>query len=94
MLAALGNGVKGGKWYALMDKVTASHTLRAAWQRVARNRGAAGVDRVSIKRFEAKAASYLLELEEALRDGSYRPAAVRRVHIPKATLRARWEFQR
>ena len=83
MLAALGNGVKGGKWYALMDKVTASHTLRAAWQRVARNRGAAGVDRVSIKRFEAKAASYLLELEEALRDGSYRPAAVRRVHIPK-----------
>ena len=83
MLAALGNGVEGGKWYALMDKVYASRTLWAAWQRVARNRGAAGVDRVSIKRFEANAACYLLELEEALRDGSYRPAAVRRVYIPK-----------
>jgi RNA-directed DNA polymerase len=83
MLAALGNGVEGGKWYALMDKVTASRTLWAAWQRVARNRGAAGVDRMSIKRFEANAACYLEELGAALRDGSYRPAAVRRMHIPK-----------
>ncbi|MBT6273174.1 MAG: hypothetical protein HOI95_03475 [Chromatiales bacterium] len=83
MLAALGNGVKGGKWYALMDKVTASRTLWAAWQRVARNRGAAGVDRVSIKRFEANAAHYLQELEVSLHDSSYRPAALRRVHIPK-----------
>ena len=83
MLAALGNGVKGGKWYALMDKVYAPRTLGVAWKRVAANRGAAGVDRVSIKRFEAKAARYLKELEEALRNGSYQPAPVRRVHIPK-----------
>ena len=83
MLAALGNGVEGGKWYALMDKVYAPRTLWAAWKRVAANRGAAGVDRVSVKRFEAKAACYLRELETALRDGSYRPAPVRRTHIPK-----------
>ena len=83
MLAALGNGVKGGKWYALMDKVYAPRTLGVAWKRVAANRGAAGVDRVSIKRFEAKAGRYLKELEEALRNGSYQPAPVRRVHIPK-----------
>jgi len=38
---------------------------------------------VSIKRFDANAARYLQELEVALHEGSYRPAAVRRVHIPK-----------
>ena len=44
MLAALDNGVTGGKWYSLMDKVTAPRTLAAAWKRVAANKGAAGVD--------------------------------------------------
>ena len=46
MLAALGNGVKGGKWFSLIDKVYDRCTLEAAWKRVAANRGAAGVDRV------------------------------------------------
>ena len=83
MLAALGNGVQGGKWYALMDKVYAPRTLWAAWKRVAANRGAAGVDRISVERFKAHVQRYLTELEQSLRDGSYQPAAVRRVHIPK-----------
>lgn len=55
MLAALVNGVQGGKWYSLMDKVVAPSTLQAAWRRVAANRGAAGVDGVSILRFKARA---------------------------------------
>lgn len=83
MLAALGNGVRGGKWHSLIDKVYAPSTLRAAWERVAANDGAAGVDRISIERFEAKAASYLAELTGALQDGSYRPEPLRRVRIPK-----------
>jgi RNA-directed DNA polymerase len=83
MLAALGNGVRGGKWHSLIDKVYAPSTLRAAWERVAANDGAAGVDRISIERFEAKAASYLAELTGALQDGSYRPEPLRRVQIPK-----------
>jgi RNA-directed DNA polymerase len=83
MLAALGNGVRGGKWHSLIDKVYAPSTLRAAWERVAANAGAAGVDRISIERFEAKAASYLAELTGALQDGSYRPEPLRRVQIPK-----------
>jgi len=83
MLAALGNGVKGGKWFSLMDKVYAPRTLRAAWERVAANNGAAGVDRVSVERFSAKADEYLMELSEALRMKRYRPAAVRRTYIPK-----------
>jgi RNA-directed DNA polymerase len=83
MLAALGNGVKGGKWYSLSDKVYHPRTLKAAWKRVASNRGAAGVDKVSINRFRSNARYYLEELEQALRNGTYRPAPVRRVYIPK-----------
>jgi RNA-directed DNA polymerase len=83
MLAALGNGVKGGKWYSLIDKVYNPRTLKAAWKKVASNRGAAGVDKVSIKRFRCKAQFYLDELERDLRNGAFRPSPVRRVHIPK-----------
>jgi RNA-directed DNA polymerase len=75
--------VKGGKWYSLSDKVYHPRTLKAAWKRVASNRGAAGVDKVSINRFRSNARYYLEELEQALRNGTYRPAPVRRVYIPK-----------
>jgi hypothetical protein len=51
MLSALVNGVKGGKWYALMDKVFALDTLTAARAKVKANQGAAGVDGQSIERF-------------------------------------------
>jgi RNA-directed DNA polymerase len=83
MLSALVNGVKGGKWFSLIDKVYASATLRAAWARVRANRGAAGVDGQSIERFAAQADVYLSELEAALREETYRPQAVKRVEIPK-----------
>ena len=52
MLAALGNGVRGGKWHSLIDKVYASRTLWAVWQRVKANHGAAGINRISVERFE------------------------------------------
>ncbi|MFZ1712192.1 MAG: hypothetical protein WAT53_03910 [Nitrosomonas sp.] len=47
MLAALVNGVKGGKWFSLYDKAYRPETLAAAWQRVKRNKGAAGVDKTA-----------------------------------------------
>jgi len=83
MLAALGNGVKGGKWFSLIDKVYNPNTLKAAWKKVASNKGAAGVDKISIKRFRSNAAFYLAELGRELHDGTFQPSAVRRVHIPK-----------
>ena len=55
MLAALENGVKGGKWFSLVDKVYRIETLRAAWHKVRANAGAAGVDGQSVERFEARA---------------------------------------
>jgi RNA-directed DNA polymerase len=83
MLAALENGVKGGKWFSLMDKVYRKQTLKAAWHKVKDNAGAAGVDGQSVEQFEARAEVYLEELERALRTGEYRPQPIRRVEIPK-----------
>jgi RNA-directed DNA polymerase len=77
------NGVEGGKWYSLMDKVYAPQTLALAWAKVQANRGAAGVDGQSVERFAANAEMYLAELGRELREGSYRPQAVKRVEIPK-----------
>lgn len=89
MVSALVNGVKGGRWYSLMDKVYAPTTLRAAWHNVQVNDGAAGVDRQSIERFAARAELYLAELSTALREGSYQPQPIRRVEIPKGDGRTR-----
>jgi RNA-directed DNA polymerase len=89
MLSALENGVTGGKWYSLIDKVYAHDTLELAWAKVEANKGAAGVDGQSVERFAAKAEVYLTELSAALREGSYRPQAIRRVEIPKGDGRMR-----
>ena len=84
MVSALDNGVKGGNWYSLMDKAVRAPVLLAAWNKVASNKGAAGVDRQSVERFAAHSEQYLSELASALKECSYRPQAVRRVEIPKA----------
>lgn len=83
MVSALVNGVEGGKWFSLMDKIYAPPTLALAWAKVQANKGAAGVDGQSVKRFAANAEMYLAELGRELREGAYRPQAVKRVDIPK-----------
>lgn len=84
MLTALGNGVRGGKWHSLMDKVYAHKTLSLAWKKVRANKGSAGVDNISIEKFDAHAARYIDELQDALKNQSYEPKPVKRVYIPKA----------
>lgn len=83
MVSALDNGVKGGKWFSLVDKVIRRTTLEAAWRKVARNDGAAGVDGQGIERFAAQSAKYLDELHDDLKSDRYRPSPVKRVEIPK-----------
>lgn len=83
MLTALERGVKGGKWHSLMDKVYSMTNLRAAFDRVKANRGGAGVDHQTIEMFEARLEDNLDHLSSTLRDGPYRPQAVKRVWIPK-----------
>jgi len=83
MLTVLGNGMKGGKWFSLMDKVYRPSTLQRAWEKIASRKGAAGVDGQSIAKFTANSERYINELSESLRRHIYRPLPVRRVHIPK-----------
>ena len=95
MLAALDKGVKacpragrrpdpwGGKWYSLIDKVYPEAALRAAFTQVAANRGAAGVDHVTIAKYASDLDANLARLSEALRTGRYRPQRIRRHYIPK-----------
>jgi RNA-directed DNA polymerase len=83
MLTALEQGVKGSKWYSLMDKVCALPTLRQAFARVKANDGAAGVDRVTVAEFEHHLEANLEKLARGLREGSYRPPAIRRHWIFK-----------
>src|SRR5438093_6761669 len=72
------------KWHSLIDKVYSKRNLESAWQHVAANRGAAGVDGVTIARFAERAEERLAQLADDLRKKSYRPQAVRRVIIPKS----------
>jgi len=83
MLAALETGVKGGKWYSLIDKVYSADTLQAAFAQVEANEGAAGVDHVSVDRYGRDLDANLRRLSEELRTGTYRPQAIRRHYIPK-----------
>ena len=83
MLMALEQGVKGGKWYSLIDKLHSEATLRAAFTQVEANRGAAGVDHVSVERYAKERDANLRRLSEELRTGSYRPQQIRRHYIPK-----------
>lgn len=89
MLTALEDGVKGGKWFRLIDKVYALPTLRAAFALVRANRGAAGVDHQTVKMFKRCLEANLEHLTEALRARRYRPQAIRRVYIPKPGRRER-----
>ena len=83
MLTTLEHGVKGGKWFSLIDKTYRGLNLFAAFRKVAANKGAAGVDHVSIERFDERLTPNLSNLSEQLQDGTYRPQAIRRRWIPK-----------
>ena len=83
MLTALEEGVKGGVWFALIDKVFAERNLRAAFQQVAKNDGAAGVDHETVSAFERQLTETIRWLSEGLMTGTYTPQPIRRAHIAK-----------
>jgi RNA-directed DNA polymerase len=79
----LNNQVKGGKWHALIDKVYAELNLYTAARKVTAKEKAAGVDGQSCEAFEEHLLVETRRLAEQLKGQTYRPSAVRRVHIPK-----------
>lgn len=83
MLTALETGVKGDKWFSLIDKVWRMENLKASWAKVKSNGGSAGVDNLSLSRFERHLEQELTLLSQRLQAGSYQPHAVKRVYIPK-----------
>ena len=65
------------KAHSLIGQVYGPRNLARAWERVRENRGAGGVDGVSIDRFERDHRRYLTVLHQRLGNGSYRPQPVR-----------------
>lgn len=70
------------KVHSLTGRIT-FRLMRQAFLAVKRNRGAAGVDKVSIKMFEANLDDNLAALMREMKEGSLRPLPLRRVYIPK-----------
>lgn len=83
MLIALERGIKGNKWFSLIDKVRSDRTLGTAWEKVRSNAGACGVDGISVEFFAKDSQKRLLALKEHLTKNTYQPKAIRRVEIPK-----------
>jgi RNA-directed DNA polymerase len=83
MLTALEQGVEGGQWFRLFDKVFSERNLWKAFQQVADRKGAPGVDHVTISEVERQLPDSVWELSDRLKSGAFQPQAIRRVHIPK-----------
>lgn len=83
MLTALVTGLKGNRWFRLIDKVYRFETLVAAWEKVQSNAGGSGVDGITVKRFQKTCLDGLLGLKEQLQKACYQPKPVKRVWIPK-----------
>ena len=80
----------GRRFHALLDRIYGRDVLWEAWRRVKQNRGAAGVDALTLAAVEQQGVEGFLEdLGARLRAGTYRPSAVRRRYIPKADGRQR-----
>ena len=75
--------MKAQKAHSLIGRVYDRRNLRLAWERVKKNKGAGGVDCVTIARFDENLEHYLDVLHRQLKDGRYRPRPVKRVEIEK-----------
>ena len=71
MLTALEKGVRGGRWHTLIDKVFAEINLFTAIRKVVSNKGAPGVDHVTVEKFDSHSREELARLQAELKDETY-----------------------
>jgi RNA-directed DNA polymerase len=83
MLATLERGIKGGKWYSLMDKVWKMDNLKRAVEKVAEGKSRQKADGRKCRRYAEKSAQRLPTLQAQIQSGQYQPQPVQRVWIPK-----------
>ncbi len=81
--------MRARKAHSLISQIYGMRNLERAWQKVKENQGSAGVDGMTITRFEANREHYLAVLHRRLKDGSYRPRPVKRVEIEKPGSKAK-----
>lgn len=67
----------------LLERILSRENMQSAWKRVKANKGAPGVDNISIEEFPAFSREHWNGIRESLSDGSYQPLPVKRVEIPK-----------
>ena len=83
LMKALVTGLRGNRWFSLIDKIYRAETLRLAWEKVQSNAGGSGVDGITVERFAKTCPNGLLVLKQQLQEASYQPKPVKRVWIPK-----------
>lgn len=84
MLTTLEQGVRGGRWHTLIDKVYSRKNLFFACRKVVGNQGAPGVDHVTVEQFDSQSREELARLGAELADDTYRPQVrLRVVPVPR-----------
>jgi hypothetical protein len=79
---------------SLMETICDPDNMEAALRAVTRNKGAAGIDRMTVRRLPDAMKERWPEIERQLLEGRYRPSPVLRVRIPKPAARATSAFRR
>ncbi|MGH9425549.1 MAG: hypothetical protein ACRD2L_04485 [Terriglobia bacterium] len=83
MLATLERGIKGGKWFSLIDKVRKMDNLQSAVKKVAQGKSEKKADGKRCRKYAEASHRRLPILQEKLKNGEYQPQPVQRVWIPK-----------
>lgn len=83
MLATLERGLRGGKWYSLMDKVGKMENLQRAVQKVAEGKSPKKADGRRCRQYAEQSANRLPALQSSIRNAEYQPKPAKRVWIPK-----------
>ena len=73
--------IEGGAAMELMDKILSQKNLQEAMKRVKSNKGASGIDKMSVEEIDEYFSKHIEEIKTSIWEKKYRPQAVKRVYI-------------